>query len=78
MAWRRDSSSSRAPARRTDGAVVIFARKFASQARNRQDDRSRLLAVIEKGQERQTPRGRPPTLASRARRLEEKSQTKFA
>jgi len=56
-----------------DGVVVIFAQRFASQARNRQDARARLAALLIKAQEREAPR-RPtrPTHASRLRRLEEK------
>ncbi|HVP97801.1 MAG TPA: alternative ribosome rescue aminoacyl-tRNA hydrolase ArfB [Roseiarcus sp.] len=56
-----------------DGVIVIFAQTFASQARNRQDARARLLALLMKAQQRETPR-RPtrPTLAARVRRLEEK------
>ena len=56
-----------------EGVIVIFAQKFASQARNRQDARARLAALIMKAQERETLR-RPtrPTLASQKRRLEEK------
>lgn len=56
-----------------DGVVVIFAQRFASQARNRQDARARLAALLIKAQERVAPR-RPtrPTPASRLRRLEEK------
>ena len=58
-----------------DGVIVIFAQKFPSQARNRQDARRRLAELIEKALERETRR-RPtrPTLASRARRLEEKKR----
>jgi ribosome-associated protein len=58
-----------------DGVIVIFAQKFSSQPRNREDARARLAALITKAQERQKPR-RPthPTLASRTRRLEEKSR----
>ena len=58
-----------------DGVIVIFAQKFSSQPRNREDARARLAALIAKAQERQKPR-RPtrPTLASRTRRLEEKSR----
>jgi len=58
-----------------DGVIVIFAQRFASQARNRQDARARLAALIVKAQERETPR-RPtrPTLASERRRLDEKSR----
>ncbi|MBV9288946.1 MAG: aminoacyl-tRNA hydrolase [Hyphomicrobiales bacterium] len=58
-----------------DGVIVIFAQKFASQARNREDARARLAALIGKAQEREKPR-RPtrPTLASQTRRLDEKSR----
>jgi ribosome-associated protein len=58
-----------------DGVIVIFAQKFASQPRNREDARARLAALIEKAQEREKPR-RPtrPTLASRTRRLDAKSR----
>ncbi len=58
-----------------DGVIVIFARKFASQPRNRHDARARLAALIAKAQEREKPR-RPtkPTLASRTRRLDEKGR----
>jgi ribosome-associated protein len=58
-----------------DGVIVIFAQKYASQPRNREDARARLAALIAKAQERERPR-RPtrPTAASRARRLDEKSR----
>jgi ribosome-associated protein len=58
-----------------DGVVVIFAQKFSSQPRNREDARARLAALLMKAQERQKPR-RPtrPTLASRIRRLDEKGR----
>jgi len=58
-----------------DGVIVIFAQRFSSQPRNRQDARARLAALIEKAQERQAPR-RPtrPTRASEVRRLEAKSR----
>jgi ribosome-associated protein len=58
-----------------DGVIVIFAQKYSSQPRNREDARARLAALIAKAQERQKPR-RPtlPTLASRTRRLEAKSR----
>jgi ribosome-associated protein len=58
-----------------DGVIVIFAQKFSSQPRNREDARARLAALIIKAQERQQPR-RPtrPTLASRTRRLDEKAR----
>ena len=58
-----------------DGVIVIFAKKYASQPRNREDARARLAALIAKAQERKKPR-RPtkPTLASRTRRLDEKGR----
>jgi ribosome-associated protein len=58
-----------------DGVVVIFAQRFASQARNRQDARGRLAALLIKAQQREKPR-RPthPTRASQIRRLEQKSR----
>ena len=58
-----------------DGVIVIFAQRFASQPRNREDARERLAALILKAQQREKPR-RPtrPTLASKTRRLDEKSR----
>ncbi len=58
-----------------DGVIVIFAQKFASQPRNREDARARLAALILKAEEREKPR-RPtrPTRASKIRRLDEKSR----
>src|SRR5271165_5244071 len=58
-----------------DGVIVIFAQKFASQPRNREDARARLAALILNAQEREKPR-RPtrPTRASKIRRLDEKSR----
>jgi ribosome-associated protein len=58
-----------------DGVIVIFAQKFASQPRNREDARTRLAAMLMKAQERAKPRlATHPTLASRKRRLEEKTR----
>ncbi len=58
-----------------DGVIVIFAQKFASQPRNRQDARLRLGAMLLKAQERAKPRlATRPTLAARARRLDEKTR----
>jgi ribosome-associated protein len=58
-----------------DGVIVIFAQKFASQPRNREDARARLAALIMKAQERAKPRlATRPTLASRKRRLDEKTR----
>ncbi|MGD1016390.1 MAG: alternative ribosome rescue aminoacyl-tRNA hydrolase ArfB [Roseiarcus sp.] len=58
-----------------DGVIVIFAQRFASQPRNREDARQRLAALILKAQQREKPR-RPtrPTLAAKTRRLDEKSR----
>jgi ribosome-associated protein len=58
-----------------DGVIVIFAQRFSSQPRNREDARERLAALIAKAQQREKPR-RPtrPTLASKTRRLDEKSR----
>ncbi len=58
-----------------DGVIVIFAQRFASQPRNREDARERLVALILKAQHRDKPR-RPtrPTLASKTRRLEQKGR----
>jgi ribosome-associated protein len=58
-----------------DGVIVIFAQKFASQPRNREDARARLTALLIKAQEREKPRrATRPTLASRIRRLDEKGR----
>jgi ribosome-associated protein len=58
-----------------DGVIVIFAQRFASQPRNREDARERLVALIAKAQQRDKPR-RPtrPSLAAKARRLDEKGR----
>jgi ribosome-associated protein len=58
-----------------DGVIVIFAQRFSSQIRNREDARERLAALILKAQESPRPR-RPtrPTLASKTRRLEAKGR----
>ncbi len=58
-----------------DGVIVIFAQKFSSQPRNREDARARLAALLVKAQEREKPRrATKPTLASRTRRLDEKGR----
>src|SRR5580658_7617379 len=58
-----------------EGVIVIFAQRFASQPRNRQDARARLAALLTKAQERAKPRlATRPTLASRTRRLDEKGR----
>jgi ribosome-associated protein len=58
-----------------DGVIVIFAQRFASQPRNRDDARERLAALLLRAQQREKPR-RPtrPTLAAKTRRLDEKSR----
>ena len=57
----------------TDGVLVVSADRFRSQARNREDARDRLIALIRQAA---TPpkRRRPtkPTLASKVRRQESK------
>jgi ribosome-associated protein len=58
-----------------DGVIVIFAQRFASQPRNRQDARARLAAMLIEAQQRAKPRlATRPTLASRGRRLDEKTR----
>ena len=58
-----------------DGVIVIFAQRYASQPRNRDDARARLADLITKAQQREKPR-RPtkPTRASQTRRLDEKGR----
>ncbi len=58
-----------------DGVIVIFAQRFSSQPRNREDARARLAALILKAQERPKPRrATRPTLASKKRRLDDKTR----
>ena len=58
-----------------DGVIVIFAQRFSSQTRNREDARQRLAGLIVKAQETPKPRrATRPTLASKARRLEAKGR----
>ena len=58
-----------------DGVIVIFAQRYASQPRNREDARARLAAMLIKAQVRAKPRlATRPTHASRARRLDDKSR----
>src|ERR1700678_3659684 len=58
-----------------DGVIVIFARRSASQPRNREDARERLVALIAQAQQREkTRRPTRPTLAAKARRLDEKGR----
>ena len=58
-----------------EGVVVIFAQRYASQPRNREDARERLAALLLKAQEAPEPRrATRPTLASKTRRLEAKGR----
>jgi ribosome-associated protein len=58
-----------------DGVIVIFAQKYASQPRNREDARARLVDLIVKAQQREKPRQpTKPTRASQVRRLDEKGR----
>ena len=58
-----------------DGIIVIFAQRFSSQIRNREDARDRLKALLLAAQEKPKPRrATRPTLASRTRRLDGKSR----
>jgi ribosome-associated protein len=58
-----------------DGILVITAQRFRTQERNRADARERLAALVAEAAVPPTPR-RPtrPTLASKKRRLEEKTK----
>ena len=56
-----------------EGVIVIHARRFRSQDRNRQDARERLAALIRKAAQRPKRRRKTrPTAASIERRLEDK------
>lgn len=56
-----------------EGELLIAARRFRSQERNRRDAIERLVALIQKATEAPKPRIRTqPTRAARQRRLEEK------
>ena len=58
-----------------DGVIVIFAQRFSSQPRNREDARERLAALILKAQEREKPRrSTKPSKAAKAKRLDEKGR----
>ncbi len=63
-----------------DGVLIINARRFRTQERNRHDAIERLVALIRKAAERPKPRRKTrPTPASKKRRLEDKrrrSETK--
>ncbi len=56
-----------------DGVLVLFAQKFRTQNRNKDDAIERLRTLIEKALERDKPRVKTrPTLASRKRRVDSK------
>ncbi len=57
-----------------DGVLIITAQQFRSQERNREDARTRLVAILAKAAERQAPR-RPtrPTWSSKQQRMEGKA-----
>jgi ribosome-associated protein len=58
-----------------EGVIVIFAQRFSSQIRNREDARERLAALLLQAQETPRPRrATRPTLASKTRRLEAKGR----
>ena len=58
-----------------DGVIVIFAQSFASQPRNREDARARLTDLLIKAQARPKRRlATRPTLASRVRRVDDKTR----
>ncbi len=58
-----------------DGVLILIAQQFRTQERNRADARERLAALVAEAAIPPTPR-RPtrPTLASKKRRLEEKTK----
>jgi ribosome-associated protein len=58
-----------------DGVIVIIARRYRSQERNRQDARDRLIALIRRAAPSPAPR-RPtkPSRAAKERRLETKTR----
>jgi ribosome-associated protein len=56
-----------------DGVLIINARQYRSQDRNRQDAMQRLVELIRRAAEKPKPRKNTrPTLASKVRRLESK------
>lgn len=58
-----------------EGILLIDARRFRSQARNREDALGRLAALIEQASRPEKPRIKTrPTVASRERRLQGKRQ----
>jgi ribosome-associated protein len=58
-----------------DGVIVIFAQRFSSQPRNREDARERLAALIVKAQQREKPRrATKPSKTAIAKRLDGKGR----
>ena len=58
-----------------EGVLVIDARRFRTQERNRQDALERLAELIRRAAQRPKPRRKTkPTLASKQRRLESKAR----
>jgi ribosome-associated protein len=58
-----------------DGVIVIFAQRYASQPRNREDARARLTDLLVQAQARPKRRvATRPTLASRVRRVDDKAR----
>ncbi len=58
-----------------DGVIIIDARRFRTQERNRQDAIDRLVALIVKATHRPKPRRRTrPTASSRRRRIDDKKR----
>ena len=56
-----------------DGVLIINARQYRSQDRNRQDAMQRLVELVRRAAEKPRPRHKTkPTLASKTRRLEAK------
>jgi ribosome-associated protein len=56
-----------------EGFLIIEARRFRTQERNRQDARERLVTLIRRAAETPKPRRRTkPTVAAQSRRVEEK------
>jgi ribosome-associated protein len=59
----------------SDGVIVIVAQSFRTQERNREDARERLFELIRKAAVPPKPRrATKPTLASKTKRLEDKSR----
>ncbi len=56
-----------------EGVLIIDARRFRTQERNRQDARDRLVALVRKAAQKPRPRRKThPPKAAKTRRLEEK------